>query len=463
MSSSTSQLTCREDGQFGMSCEQFGGARRAGVAVSMVTNAPTRSALTSITKVLNPVPQTDHPSRRSPGSLTVESLLVHGGNEIREESRAVRLPIVMGNSYYLPEDTEGVDLSDPDLLVYTRNAGVNQLGLQSKLAALEGAEEAAVFGTGVAALHAVLFTTLNSGDHVVVSSIVYDAVWRLLEDLLPKKYGVEVTFVNSADLDEVRAAMKTNTKLVHSETIANPTTQVVDVAGLADIAHEHGALLSIDSTFTPPVFFRPLEHGADLVVHSLTKYINGHGDALGGSVAGSRALIHTIKADALVEVGGAISPFNAWLITRGSVTLQLRYERHLTNAQELAEALENDPRVAFVSYPGLVSHPQHALATRQFEGRGYGAMMAFAVRGDAAAQEAFVGALKLITSAVSLGHDESLIVNSARESRRGFESYPPEFHEWGHLRLSVGLENITDLIRDVKQALDHAVGPLTDA
>ncbi len=403
------------------------------------------------------------PSRESPRSLAQESLLVHGGNEVRHESLAVRAPIVMGNSYYLADDPDGVDLSDPDALVYTRNAGANQLGLQSKLAALEGAEESVVFSTGVAALHAVLFTTLNSGDHVVVSSIVYDAVWRLLEDLLPKKYGVEVTFVDSSDLREVRAAMRPNTKLVHAETIANPTTQVVDVAGLAEIAHVHGALLSIDSTFTPPVFFRPLEHGADLVVQSLTKYINGHGDALGGSIAGRSEIIHTIKADALVEVGGAISPFNAWLITRGSVTLGLRYERHLSNALQLARALENDPRVAFVSYPSLESHRQHDLATRQFDGRGYGAMMAFAVRGDSAAQETFVRNLEVITSAVSLGHDESLIVNSARESRRGYESYPPEFREWGHLRLSVGLENIDDLITDVDRALTAAVGPRADA
>lgn len=403
--------------------------------------------------------QHHRPSRETPRSLSLESLLVHGGNEVRNESLAIRAPIVMGNSYHLPETTEGIDLSDPDALVYTRNAGTNQLGLQSKLAALEGGEDAAVFGSGVAALHAVFFTVLNSGDHVVVSSVVYDAVWRLLEDLLPVKYGVEVTFVDVSDLDQVRAAIRPNTKLVHAETIANPTTLVADIAALAEIAHQAGALLSIDSTFTPPVFFRPIEHGADLVVHSLTKYINGHGDAMGGAVIGPKELIHSIKADALVDVGGTLSPFNAWLITRGSVTLQMRYDRHLENARQVSNALAEDPRVAFVAYPGLSSHPQHALAKRQFGGSGYGAMMAFAVRGDDAAQDRFVRNLEVITSAVSLGHDESLIVNSAREARRGSESYPQAFHEWGHLRLSVGLENVHDLIDDISQALDAAVGP----
>ncbi|MFW8643078.1 aminotransferase class I/II-fold pyridoxal phosphate-dependent enzyme [Rhizobium beringeri] len=179
--------------------------------------------------------------------------------------------------------------------------------MQRKLAAIEGGEDAAVFATGVAALHAVFFTFLKSGDHVIVGDVTYEAVWRLFSELLPQRYNIEATFVDMGNMDAVRAAVRPNTKLIHTETIANPTTKVADIATLASIAKQAGALLSVDSTFTPPPFFRPLAFGADLVIHSLTKYINGHGDAMGGVVIGSKPLIHHIKADALVDLGGTIS------------------------------------------------------------------------------------------------------------------------------------------------------------
>jgi methionine-gamma-lyase len=213
-------------------------------------------------------------------------------------------------------------------------------------------------------------------------------------------------------------------------------------------------MLSIDATFTPPPFFRALEHGADLVIHSLTKYINGHGDAMGGAVIGARQLVQQIKADALVDVGGAISPFNAWLIMRGSVTLPLRLRQQFSSAERIAAYLESDPRVAYVAYPGLKSHPQHDLARRQFGGRGYGAMMAFAVEGDRNAQNRFVSSLRVITSAVSLGHDESLIVHVGAQARGGSDKYPEKFRKYGHLRLSIGLEDPGDLIADIRAALD---------
>jgi methionine-gamma-lyase len=204
--------------------------------------------------------------------------------------------------------------------------------------------------------------------------------------------------------------------------------------------------------------FRPLEHGADLVVHSLTKYINGHGDAMGGAVIGAKPLISRIKANALVDVGGAISPFNAWLITRGSVTLPFRLRQHVENAQRAAEFLEKDPFVAYVYYPGLASHPQHEAAKRQFGDYGYGGMMAFAVEGDADMQNRFVNNLKVITSAVSLGHDESLIVHVGPEGRGGSERYPEPFRQYGHLRFSVGLEDPRDLVADLSAALDATFG-----
>jgi methionine-gamma-lyase len=359
----------------------------------------------------------------------------------------------------LPDDPSGLDWSDTQSLFYTRNSGHNQMCLERKLAALERGEDAAVFSTGVAALHAIFFTFLKSGDHVVVSDVTYEAVARLFGELLPQRYGIEATFVDISDLAAVQAAMRPNTKLVHAETIANPTTKVADVQALAAIAHAGDAMLSIDATFTPPPMFRGLELGADLVAHALTKYINGHGDAMGGAVIGRAALIRPLKNDALVDVGGSISPFNAWLIMRGSITLPLRMARHLSTAQRVAEVLDRDPRVAFVAFPGLASHPQHELASRQFGGSGYGAVMAFAVRGGSELQNRFVANLRLITSAVSLGHDVSLIVHVGKDARRGSKCYPQAFQTHGHLRLSIGLEDPADLVADIKAALDETLGP----
>jgi len=392
------------------------------------------------------------PDKHSPATLGLKTQLVHAGNEIDAGSGALRTPIVMANSYALPDDPSTLSWSGTDVPLYTRNSGTNQLGLQRKLAVLEGGEDAVVLASGVAALHAVFFTLLKAGDHVVVADVTYEAVFRLFSELLPEKYGIEATFVDASDLDAVRAAVRPTTKLVHIETVANPTTKVTDVAAVAEIAHAAGALLSIDNTYTPPPLFRPLEHGADLVVHSLTKYINGHGDAIGGAVIGQADLIRQLKLDAMLDVGGVISPFNAWLIMRGSVTLPLRIRQHTESALAIARFLEADPRVAYVAYPGLASHPQHEVAVRQLA-NGFGGMMAFAVDGDKDAQNRFVSNLRVITSAVSLGHDESLIVHVDNSGPR-VAAYPAGFREFGHLRFSVGLEEVDDLIADLAAALD---------
>lgn len=394
------------------------------------------------------------PDKHDPSTVALATWAVHGGNEPDAATGALRRPLVMANSYLLPPDPSGMDWSNPGGLVYTRTGGVNQQALEAKLAALEGGEAATVFASGVAALHAVFFSRLRTGDHVVVSNVTYEAVWRLFTELLPERYGIEATFVDIADHAAVAAAIRPTTRLVHAETIANPTTTVADVAALAAIAHEAGALLTIDNTFSPPPLYRPLADGADLVIHSLTKYINGHGDAMGGAIIGSADLVGRVRGDALVDVGGVISPFNAWLILRGSVTLPLRLAQHQRGAQRVADFLAADDRIAFVAYPGLASHPQHDVAMRQFGGRGHGGMLAFALRGDSAMQNAFVSRLRVITSAVSLGHDESLIVHVGPDGRGGAEHYPEPFQRYGHLRLSVGLEDPDDLIADLSAALD---------
>jgi cystathionine beta-lyase/cystathionine gamma-synthase len=377
---------------------------------------------------------------------------VHAGNEIDPGTGAIRTPLVMANSYALPDDPSDLNWSGTDAAIYTRNSGVNQLALQQRLAVLENGEDAVALASGVAALHAVFFTFLKSGDHVVVADVVYEATYRLFSELLPEKYGIEATFVDTSDLDAVRASLRPTTRLVHAETPANPTTRITDIEALSAIVHDHGALLSVDSTFASPLLLQPLALGADLVIHSLTKYINGHGDAMGGAVIGSQELVQRIKNEAMVDVGGVISPFNAWLIMRGSVTLPLRMRQHCLGAQAVAEFLESDPRVAFVSYPGLASHPQHDLAVRTMP-NGFGGMLAFAVRGTPDDQNRFVSNLRVITSAVSLGHDESLIVHVGTTGARA-AFYPEEFRTWGHLRLSVGLEDPDDLVADLRAALD---------
>ncbi|MCF8569383.1 aminotransferase class I/II-fold pyridoxal phosphate-dependent enzyme [Gordonia sp. HY002] len=409
----------------------------------------------------NQQPGNQRPDRRDPSTVGEQTWSVHGGNHAPgsdAEGSAIRVPITMANSYRLPEDPSTMDWSNPEHLTYTRNTGVNQIALQNKLAALDRGEDAVALASGVAALHAVFFGHVSVGDHVVVADATYEATYKLWTSLLPRKYGIEATFVDIADLDAVRGAMRPNTRLIVTEVIANPTTKVSDIAALAEIAHAGDALLVVDSTFTPPPLFRPLDHGADLVVHSLTKYINGHGDAMGGAVVGRADAVEPIRSEAMVDVGGVISPFNAWLIMRGSVTLPLRLRQHQASALELARFLEADERIAYVAYPGLESHPQHEVAVRQFGGvagpdAGFGGIMSFALTGDPDLQNRFVAALRVITSAVSVGHDESLIVHVGTTGPR-VAAYPEGFRKYGHLRFSVGLEDVADLRADLSAALD---------
>jgi methionine-gamma-lyase len=374
---------------------------------------------------------------------------VHTGNGIDKETGAIRRPLTMANSYRLPEDASTLNWSDPNQLVYTRNTSANQIYLQEKLAALEGGEDCVVLGSGVAALAGVFFTFLEQGAHIICSNVSYIAVYRLLQEYFPAKYSIETSLVDTADLAAVQQALRPDTKMIHIETPGNPTTRVSDIAGIARLAHSVGALLTVDSTFASPYLQQPLALGADLVIHSLTKYINGHGDAMGGAVIGRTELIDKIKRQAMVNLGGVISPFNAWLIMRGVVTLPLRMKQHSETALAVARFLEAQPAVAFVAYPGLASHPQHDIAQKQMSM--FSGVMAFGLKADAATHNKFVNSLELIVPAVSVGHDESLIVYVGPDDERN-HFYPPEFQN-GHLRFSIGLESSEDIMSDLKQAL----------
>ncbi|HBG56348.1 MAG TPA: cystathionine gamma-lyase [Ruminococcaceae bacterium] len=378
---------------------------------------------------------------------------VHTGNDVDKDTGAIKRPITMGNCYELPYDPTHLNWSSADKALYTRNGGVNQKYLQQKIAALEGTEDSVVLASGVAALSGIFFTFLKAGDHVVTSKVTYIAVYRLLTEHLKNKYGIEATLVDTSDPEAVRAAIRPNTKLIHIETPGNPTIGISDIAAIAKIAHEKGILFSVDNTFASPYLQRPAELGADLTVESLTKYINGHGDALGGAVSGKKELLDQIRLQAMVNLGGAISPFNAWLIMRGAVTLPLRMRQHSESALAVAKYLKDSPAVRFVAYPGLESDPGHATAAKQMK-NGYSGMIAFGLKGDTDAHNRFVSYLRVITSAVSLGHDESLIVLIGADDERQY-LYPEKFHG-GFFRFSVGLEDTQDIIGDIDQALRKA-------
>ena len=371
--------------------------------------------------------------------LDFSTRAVHVGNEVDKETGAIRRPITMANSYALPYDPTDMNWSSADGNLYTRNGGANQKYLQEKLSSLEGGEDCVVLASGVAALSGLFFSLLQTGDHVIFSSVTYIAVYRLLNELFNNKFNVETTIVDTSDLEAVKAAIRPNTKLIHIETPGNPTLSISNIEEIAKIAHQNGALLSVDNTFASPYNQRPIELGADFVVESLTKYINGHGDAMGGAIIGKKEYLDIIRAQAQVNLGGTISPFNAWLIMRGAVTLPLRMQRHNDNALKIARWLEKQPGVSFVAYPGLESHKGHEIAEKQMI-NGFGGV------------NRFVQNLNIITSAVSLGHDESLIVFLGENDERQY-LYPEEFHN-GFFRFSVGIEAADDLIEDLRQAFE---------
>ena len=385
--------------------------------------------------------------------MSVETIAVHGGVRKDDTFGAINGPIYMTSNYRIPTDGSPVDWSGTETNIYARNRNINQWVLQDKLCALTSAEDCVVLASGVAALAGVFIPFLNSGDHAVVSEVCYSATNLLFRKYLPEKYNIQVSFVDSTDTEAVRAAIRPNTKLVHIETPGNPTTGISDIEAIAELAHTCGALLSVDATFAGPICLYPLKLGADLEIHSMTKYINGHGDSLGGCVMGSKKLIAEIKEMAMVNFGGILSPFNAWLITRGLTTLPLRMAQHSKVALAVAQFLESCPAVRFVWYPGLESHPQHELAKRLMKGQ-YSGMIAFDIVGDEAAHQKFLNALKLVTHAVSLGDIESLIVYYDKTSDK--LPHYPEIYREGFFRFSVGLENENDLIADIKQAMEIA-------
>jgi cystathionine beta-lyase/cystathionine gamma-synthase len=336
-------------------------------------------------------------------------------------------------------------------------------GFARAVAALEGANmsrwpAAQGFASGMAAISGVFWTYLRAGAHVICSSAVYGGTYSLLRNVM-SRFGVETDFVDMSDLDAVRAAMRSTTRIVYAETIANPTTAIPDLRKLADMAHDRGALLVVDSTLAPPVICRPLEHGADLVIHSATKYIGGHSDVTGGVVTGQIELISQIRA-VRVDTGGSLSPDDAVLLRRGIETLPIRVRRQCATAAVFAATLARHPAVLRVDYPGLPTHPQHDLARRLFdigpEGVRFGAVVTVTPFGGRDAGFAFADKLRLAKLATSLGGTHTLVSHVASTTHRQMDdrALAAAGIDSGAVRFSIGLEDSEDLISDAYVALE---------
>jgi methionine-gamma-lyase len=407
---------------------------------------------------------------RQPRPLGVRTRAIHAG-EVHDPTTNASAPnIVMASTFVLPpafvQANAGSSFAAPETLgedlpnIYTRWGNPTVRQLEVKLAALEEAEDAVAFGSGMAAASALLLHKLEVGDHAVVSDVAYVGVAEFAHDTLPK-LGIDVTFVDASDLAEVAAAMRPATKLVWLETPVNPILRLTDIARVAAIAHRHGAELAVDSTWATPIATRPLALGADYVVHSLTKYLCGHGDAMGGAVLGSAAAMKALLMDARVHLGGVLAPLNAWLISRGIDTLPLRMAAHADGALAVARFLEAHPKVTRVIYPGLPSHPQHDLAQRQMAN--FSGMLAFRVEDGPRLAGIMAEQLRIFHYAVSLGHQRSLIVYvSTADIQSGsfrlddehlarYRAYAGD----GLFRVSIGLEDPEDLCADLAACLDQ--------
>jgi methionine-gamma-lyase len=404
-------------------------------------------------------------------NLDFETLAVHAGEKADAVTGAMRLPIEMATTFKLPKF--GGKLMEALLLetslaphAYTRWSNPTLRALEERLTALEAPKglpdgsraSAVVTASGMAAISALIFTFLSKGDHLIASEVCYAGSVELFGLHLPR-FGIEVSLVDTSDAEQVRAALRPNTKLIFAETPANPILRISDIAELAEIAHQAGIRLAVDSTWASPALQRPFELGADVVIHSLTKYMNGHGDALGGVVLGREADMLKIRQDMLVHLGGTLSPFNAWLILRGLISLPVRMRQHSESAQKVAEFLESHPKVSRVFYPGLNSHPQHELARRQMSG--FGGMLTFQLKGGLGAAITVSEKIKVFSYATSLGHAHSLLfyypsdlyVEAApylsEKQKRSIRTWTGE----GILRASIGLESADDLMADLDQAL----------
>lgn len=381
------------------------------------------------------------------------TLVVHGGHE-RDAMGALVSPLYQSATFVFDNARQGGArfAGDEAGYIYTRLGNPTTAELERKLAILEGAEAAAATASGMGAVSAALLANLSQGEHLVASRAVYGCTFALMTELMAR-FGIEVTLVDFKEPAAIEGAIRDNTRVIFCETPVNPHLDVFDLDAIAAIGKRHGLLTIVDNTFMTPLLQRPLEHGIDMVIHSATKYLNGHGDVIAGMVAGSKEQIDKVKYQIIKDIGAVMSPHDAWLILRGMKTLDVRVQRHCDNAEKIADFLEAHPKVVRVYYPGLKSHQGNQFLGKQM--RRAGGVIAFELKSDIEGSINFVDSLKVFTIAVSLGDAESLIQHPASMTH---SPYTPEARlDAGItdtlLRISVGLEDVDDLIADLSQAL----------
>ncbi len=387
--------------------------------------------------------------------LADDSKVVHAGISDNEYG-AVVPPICQTSTFKFRDTEHGANLfiGKEDGYIYTRMRNPTIEAMEDCVAALEGGYKALGCGSGMAATHTIFAALLKSGDHVICSEAVYGPTTTLLK-MMNAKYQIEVDFVDSSITENVQEAMRPNTRLIFVETPANPTLVISDLEVIAKIAHENGAKLAVDNTFMSPILQKPFELGANVVMHSMTKFLNGHADVVAGIVVVKTSEDYKEFRNVLNQLGGTITPFNSFLVHRGIKTLSLRMERHSESAMKIAKWLEEHPKVDWVRYPGLPSHPQYEIAQKQMSAPG--GMIAFELKGGLEAGQKLLNNVKLSQLAVSLGGVETLIQHPASmtHASMGKEQRLQAQITDGLVRISVGIENVDDIRADLEQAFEY--------
>ena len=384
------------------------------------------------------------------------TLAIHAGGMEKTVFGEVSVPIFQSSTFAFPTAEEGAARfsGDEPGFIYTRMGNPTIKALEDNITALEGGYAGLATATGMAAISTILLSFLEKGSHIVGTDAVYGPTRVILEEEF-SRFGVESTFVDTSNLDLITKALKPDTRVVYIETPANPTMSITDIRGAAKIAHDHDALLVVDNTFASPYLQRPLEHGADVVLHSTTKFINGHSDVVGGVIVAKNESLFKRIRKVLRLFGGTMDPHQAWLVLRGVRTLPIRVEKGQENAAKLASFLQKHSKVSWVRYPGLPEHPQHAIARKQMDG--FGAMICIGVKGGLEAGRTVMNNVNVFTLAVSLGGIESLIEHPASMTHA---TVPKQEREDAGIldelvRIAVGCEDFEDLRDDLDQALNR--------
>ncbi len=382
------------------------------------------------------------------------TLCVHGSGGVDPQTGAISVPIYQSSTFAFKSAKHGAAIfaGEDNGYVYTRLGNPTQAALEREMAFLEGGEAALCFSSGMAAISGVILSLCQSGDNLVSSDTVYGGTHNLYKETLPR-WNIQVKEIDATNLKNLENAIDEKTRMIFIESPANPTLSIIDIEGCANIAKKNGIPLVIDNTFATPYLQRPLEMGAQIIIHSATKYIGGHGDTIAGVVVGKKNYIDELRAKILRDIGGVISPLNAWLLLRGLKTLPVRMDRHCANALEIAKFLSLHPKINWVRYPGLSTHPQHEMAVKQM--KKFGGMITFELKGGRKAGEKLMNSVGLITLAVSLGDCDSLMEHPASMTHSTYsaEKLAEIGVSEGLIRVSVGLEDPSDIITDLKLAL----------